>query len=64
VLTSWSVVGPWFGALPIPLVTASSDDVLAEALRYGLGFWLHATGPGISWGPLFGWWVMISNSLR
>jgi hypothetical protein len=26
---------------------ASSDDVLAEALRYGLGFWLHATGPGI-----------------
>jgi hypothetical protein len=48
---------------PIPLVTASSDDVLAEALRYGLGFWLHATGPGIL-GPLFGWWVMISNSLR
>jgi hypothetical protein len=34
---------------PIPLVTASSDDVLAEVLRYGLGFWLHATGPGISW---------------
>jgi hypothetical protein len=28
-------------------VTASSDDVPAEALRYGLGFWLHATGPGV-----------------
>jgi hypothetical protein len=33
--------------LPVPLVTASSEHVPAEALRYGRGFWLHATGPGI-----------------
>jgi len=33
-------------------VTASSDDVLAEALRYGLGFWLYATGSAYRMGAI------------